>query len=60
MSRHWAAGQPDLAHRAQNQAMALTLALSMPFVIAFVLVPEAIMRYVLAAVLLLAGGKLIM
>ena len=44
MSRHWAAGQPDLAHRAQNQAMALTLALSMPFVIAFVLVPEAIMR----------------
>ena len=44
MSRHWAAGQPDLAHRAQNQAMAMTLALSMPFVIAFVLVPEAIMR----------------
>ncbi len=44
MSRHWAAGQPGLAHRAQNQAMALTLALSMPFVIAFVLVPESIMR----------------
>jgi putative peptidoglycan lipid II flippase len=44
MSRHWAAGQPDRAHLAQNQAMAMTLALSMPFVIAFVLVPDAIMR----------------
>ncbi len=44
MSRHWAAGQPDLAHQAQNQAMAMTLALSMPFVVAFVLVPDAIMR----------------
>jgi putative peptidoglycan lipid II flippase len=44
MSRHWAAGQPDLAHQAQNQAMAMTLALSMPFVVAFVLVPDVIMR----------------
>lgn len=44
MSRHWAAGQTDRAHQAQNRAMAMTLALSMPFMIAFLLVPDAIMR----------------
>jgi putative peptidoglycan lipid II flippase len=44
MSRHWAAKRIDAAHKAQMQAMALTLALSMPFMVAFLMVPDAIMR----------------
>jgi putative peptidoglycan lipid II flippase len=44
MSRHLAAERVDLAFHAQNRAMAFTLALSMPFTVAFLLVPDLIMR----------------
>ena len=44
MAKHWAAGQDAEAHHAQNQAMALTLLLSAPFLIAFLMVPDTIMR----------------
>ena len=44
MAKHWAAGNDAEAHRAQNQAMALTLLLSAPFLIAFLMVPGTIMR----------------
>ena len=44
MSRFFAKGNPDGAFRAQNRTMALTLALSTPFFIAFILIPEEIMR----------------
>ena len=46
MSRFFAGGNPDGAFRAQNRTMALTLALSTPFFIAFILIPEEIMRAV--------------
>lgn len=44
MTKFWAAGQDHDAHHAQNQAMALTLLFSAPFMIAFLMVPETIMR----------------
>ena len=44
MSRFFAAGSPEGALGAQNRTMALTLALSAPFFIAFILIPEQIMR----------------
>ncbi|MBV9079267.1 MAG: polysaccharide biosynthesis C-terminal domain-containing protein, partial [Methylobacteriaceae bacterium] len=43
MSRLVAAGDPAAAHRAQNRAMALTLALSVPAAIAFLTVPDLLM-----------------
>ncbi len=44
MSRYFAAGDPGGALRAQNRTMALTLILAAPFFIAFVLIPDEIMR----------------
>src|SRR5579872_6051194 len=44
MSRRLASGDAAGAARTQNRTMALTLALSAPFFVAFVLVPEPIMR----------------
>jgi putative peptidoglycan lipid II flippase len=44
MSRRFAAGNDGAAFHAQNRTMALTLALSVPFVVAFVLIPGIIMR----------------
>jgi putative peptidoglycan lipid II flippase len=44
MTKFWAAGDDHAAHKAQNQAMALTLLFSTPFLIAFLMVPDTIMR----------------
>jgi putative peptidoglycan lipid II flippase len=44
MSRLLAAGQADAAVHAQNRTMALSLALTAPFFIAFIMIPEFIMR----------------
>ena len=44
MSRRIAAGDPGGALHAQNRGMALTLALATPFFVAFLLLPELIMR----------------
>jgi len=44
MSRRLASGDKEGAARAQNRTAALTLALSAPFFVAFILVPEPIMR----------------
>jgi putative peptidoglycan lipid II flippase len=44
MSRRFASGNDGAAYSAQNRTMALTLALSVPFVVAFVLIPGVIMR----------------
>ena len=44
MSRHFSAGDPAGALRAQNRTVALTIALAAPFFIAFVLIPDEIMR----------------
>ncbi|MCO5087977.1 MAG: murein biosynthesis integral membrane protein MurJ [Methylobacteriaceae bacterium] len=44
MSRAFAAGAPEEAIRAQNRTMALTIALATPFFIAFLTIPELIMR----------------
>jgi putative peptidoglycan lipid II flippase len=44
MSRLFAAGKRDAALHAQNRTMALSLALSAPFFIAFIMIPEFIMR----------------
>jgi putative peptidoglycan lipid II flippase len=43
MSRRIAAGDPATAHRSQNRAMALTLAIALPCAVAFVLIPDLIM-----------------
>lgn len=43
MSRRIAAGDSDAAHRSQNRAIGLTLALAAPFVVAFITLPELIM-----------------
>ncbi|MBO0734479.1 MAG: murein biosynthesis integral membrane protein MurJ, partial [Methylocapsa sp.] len=42
MSRSFAAGNRDAATHAQNRTMALSLALTAPFFIAFIMIPEAI------------------
>ena len=44
MSRFFAAGDAEGAMTAQNRTMAITLALSAPFFVAFVLLPNEIMR----------------
>jgi putative peptidoglycan lipid II flippase len=44
MSRRFAAGDPGAAFHAQNRTMAITLALSAPFLIAFMTIPDLIMR----------------
>ena len=44
MSRRIAAGDPGGALHAQNRTMALTIALSSPFVILFLLLPDLVMR----------------
>jgi putative peptidoglycan lipid II flippase len=44
MSRRFAAGNDAAAYHAQNRTMALTLALSTPFFVAFIAVPGLIMR----------------
>jgi putative peptidoglycan lipid II flippase len=44
MSRFFAAGNASAALHAQNRTMALSLALTAPFFIAFIMIPEAIMR----------------
>jgi putative peptidoglycan lipid II flippase len=44
MSRRLAQGNPEAALHAQNRTMALTLALSAPFFITFMLMPHEIMR----------------
>ena len=44
MSRLFAAGNPGGALHAQNRTMALSLALTAPFFIAFIMIPEDIMR----------------
>jgi putative peptidoglycan lipid II flippase len=44
MSRLFAAGNPGAALHAQNRTMALSLALTAPFFIAFIMIPDDIMR----------------
>lgn len=44
MSRLFAAKKPAAALHAQNRTMALTIALSAPFFIGFIMIPDAIMR----------------
>ena len=44
MSRRLAAGDAGAAHHAQNRTMALTIALTAPFFIAFMFIPDVIMR----------------
>lgn len=44
MSRLLAAGKPTAALHAQNRTMALSLALSAPFFVAFIMIPDFIMR----------------
>ena len=44
MSRAFAAGNPDAAYRAQNRTFALSLALALPCLVAFLLIPDLIMR----------------
>jgi putative peptidoglycan lipid II flippase len=43
MSRRIADGETDAAHRSQNRAVGLTLALAAPFLVAFLTLPELIM-----------------
>ncbi len=44
MSRYFSAGDPAGALRAQNRTVALTIALTAPFFVAFALIPDEIMR----------------
>jgi putative peptidoglycan lipid II flippase len=44
MSRRFAEGQDDQAYAAQNRSMLLTLMLSAPFLVAFLMIPDVIMR----------------
>ena len=44
MSRYFSAGDPAGALRAQNRTMSITLAIAAPFFVAFVLIPDEIMR----------------
>jgi putative peptidoglycan lipid II flippase len=43
MSRRIAGGEEDAAHRSQNRAVGLTLALALPCAVAFILIPDLIM-----------------
>lgn len=44
MSRLRAAGRPDAALAAQNRTMAISLSLGAPFLVAFIMIPDLIMR----------------
>ena len=44
MSRHLAAGDKEAAAAAQNRTMSITLAVSAPFVVAFLMLPDLIIR----------------
>jgi putative peptidoglycan lipid II flippase len=44
MSRRLAAGNPGAAYHAQNRTAALSIALTAPFFVAFIMIPEWIMR----------------
>ena len=44
MSRHLAAGDKEAAALAQNRTMAITLAVAAPFLVAFLMLPDLIMR----------------
>jgi putative peptidoglycan lipid II flippase len=44
MSRRFAEGQYDKAYEAQNRSILLTIILSAPFLVAFLLIPDLIMR----------------
>lgn len=44
MSKHLAGDKADQAHRAQNRSIGLTLALAAPFFVAFLMIPDVIMR----------------
>ena len=44
MSRAFAASNPDAAFRAQNRTMALSLALALPCLVAFLIIPDLLMR----------------
>jgi putative peptidoglycan lipid II flippase len=44
MSRRFAAGDPGAAYHAQNRTMALTIALTAPFLVAFLTISDLIMR----------------
>ena len=44
MSRAFAAGNADGAYRAQNRTMALSLALSVPCLVAFLVIPDLLVR----------------
>ena len=46
MSRRFSAGDPGAAFHAQNRTMALTILLSAPFCVAFLVIPDLIMRAV--------------
>ncbi len=46
MSRRFAAGDPGAAFHAQNRTMAITILLSAPFLVAFLTIPDLIMRAV--------------
>ena len=46
MSRRIAAGDPASAYHAQNRTVALSLALTAPFFVAFIMIPDWIMRAV--------------
>lgn len=44
MSRHLGRDDPSKAHATQNHTMALTILLTMPFFVAFLMIPEEIIR----------------
>lgn len=44
MSKHLASDKPTQAFRAQNRSVGLTLALAAPFFVAFLMIPDVIMR----------------
>ena len=57
MSRLLAAGDPGGALHAQNRTMALSLALTAPFFVAFIMIPEFIMRGVFVRGRFTARGR---
>jgi len=44
MSRHMASGSDDKAHQAQARSISLSLMLTAPFLVAFLMIPDQIMR----------------
>ena len=57
MARRIAAGDETAARRAQNRAIELTLLLSIPCVVAFLLVPDLIMRALFMRGAFTDGGR---